>query len=201
MKKLMTLVLAVICAVSLFGCAAAGYENENQTPNAQQENLLTNNENAPTETTENQDTTTEEVTNIQELPLTIVSNEKTITPYFHLVNSKEWDGEFFVIGDGVDLSSVLEELETEGRIPRVEYSHDFGVVLGDGVTVTHILLYNDAFEQLNTVWDISDLSKLNAGHYYVGIVVRQDGDYIAEANEKESVGFACVVRLTIKPTA
>ena len=134
----------------------------------------------------------------EESPLVIVSNGENISPYLHLVNSKIWDGQYFITADGAELSPRLEELETNGYIPHVEYSHDFGVVLADGVTVTHILLYNDAFEQLDTVWGISDLSKLNAGHYYIGIVVRQDGDYIAEANEYEGVGLAGVVRLIIK---
>ena len=144
------------------------------------------------------DTTTEEVTNNQELPLTIVSNEKTIIPYFHLVNSKTWDGEYFVIGDGVDLSAVLDELEADERIPRVEYSQDFDVVLGDGVRITHILLFDETFNQLDMIWNLADLSQLGAGNYYIGIVIGQEGDYIAEVNEKESVGWACVVQLTIK---
>lgn len=55
MKKLMALVLAVVCVVSLFGCAAAGHENEIQTPNAPQEDLLANNRNTSSETTENPD--------------------------------------------------------------------------------------------------------------------------------------------------
>ena len=297
MKKLMTLVLAVVCVVSLFGCAAAGHENEIQTHNAPQEDLLANNRNTPTETIENpnttdgenkdlseipgasvhvvdiwdqtakepiacasalekfwedetneyyfaciksdyvmvmdstgriidvvtaleeglitvedldtycigyaakpksSDTTTEEVTNNQELPLTIVSNEKTIIPYFHLANSKTWDGEYFVVGDGVDLSAVLEELEADERIPRVEYSQDFDVVLGDGVRITHILLFDETFNQLDMIWNLADLSQLDAGNYYIGIVIGQEGDYIAEANEKESVSWACVVQLTIK---
>lgn len=297
MKKLMTLVLAVVCVVSLFGCAAAGHENEIQTPNAPQEDLLANNRNTPTETTENPnttngenkdlseipgakvhvvdiwdqtakepifcasalekfwedetneyyfaciksdyimvmdstgrivdvvtaleeglitvedldtycigytakpkspDTTTEEVTNDQELPLTIVSNEKTIIPYFHFAFSGEWNGTGFISADGSDLISVLEDLETDGLIPCLEYSQDFDVILGDGVTTQHILLFDEAFNQLDTIWDIADLSKLDAGNYYVGMIATKEGKYIEEVNMHEYVGWACVVQLTIK---
>ena len=53
MKKLIAFVLAFVCIVSLFGCVAAGRENETQKPNTVQESLLDTNGNAPTEPSDN----------------------------------------------------------------------------------------------------------------------------------------------------
>ena len=55
MKKVMILLLAVICAVSLFGFAASGQKNE--TPDTEQENIPDNKENTAAETTAPPDTT------------------------------------------------------------------------------------------------------------------------------------------------
>ena len=133
----------------------------------------------------------------QESPLLIISNGKNVTPYLHFAYSAEWDGNDFIYADGADLTSVIEELEADGLIPRVEYSQAFDVVLGEGVTIDHILLFDEAFNQLDMIWDIADLSKLDTGNYYVGIVATKEGNYIEEVNEQEYVGWACVVRLLV----
>lgn len=136
-------------------------------------------------------------TDIQEPPLTITSNSESVTPYLHFAYSRDWDENGFTYSDGAELITVLAELEADGCIPRLEYSHDFDVVLGEDVTISHILLYDETFHPLDMIWDIADLSKLDAGNYYIGIVATKDGKYIEEANETEYVGWACVVRLQV----
>ena len=144
-------------------------------------------------------TASDEMADNQQLPLTIVSNGDNVAPYLYFAYSGEWVGNGFICADGVELLSVLEELEGAGRIPHVEYSRNFNVVLGDGVTTKEILLFDEAFNRLDTIWDFGDLSKLDAGNYYVGIVANKEGDYIEEVNRNEYTGWICVVRLFVNP--
>ncbi len=142
-------------------------------------------------------TPTEAITVEQEQPLTIVSNGEKITPFLHFAYSGSWNGTGFLCADGEDVGAVLPQLETDGQIPRAEYSGDFDVVLGDNATISHILLFDENFNPLDTAWNIADLSNLATGNYYVGIVVNEEGDYIEKANEKEYTGWVGVVRLSV----
>ena len=143
-------------------------------------------------------TPTEAITVEQEQTLTIVSNGEKIKPYLHFAYSGSWNGTGFLCADGEDVGAVLPQLETDGQIPRAEYSGDFDVVLGDNATISHILLFDENFNPLDTAWNIADLSNLPAGNYYVGIVVNEEGDYIEKANEKEYTGWVGVVRLSVE---
>jgi len=186
-KRLGTFVLALTFVFGFLGCSSSGANNLTE----------------PTDETvyihEHTITTIapEAITVDQAPPLTIASNGESITPYLHFAFSGEWNGTGFISADGSDLISVLEDLETDGLIPCLEYSQDFDVILGDGVTTQHILLFDEAFNQLDTIWDIADLSKLDAGNYYVGMIATKEGKYIEEVNMHEYVGWACVVRLLI----
>jgi len=133
----------------------------------------------------------------REPPLTIVSNGENILPYLHHANSGFWDGKGFLCADGIPVGAVLPKLESEGHIPYGEYSRDFRVLLEDNARITHILLFDEKFEQLDTIWDVGELSKLETGNYYVGIAVNVEGDYIKEVDRNEYTGWVCVVRLYI----
>lgn len=173
MKQLVAFVFALIFVLGCIGCSNSGANNLTE----------------PTDETVCIDAYAP--------PLTISSNGEIITPYFHFAFSGEWNGTDFLCTDGSDLISDLEDLEADGVIPRSNYSQDFDVILREGVTTQHILLFDEAFNPLDTIWDIADLSKLDAGIYYVGIIATKEGKYIEEANENEYVGWACVVRLLV----
>ena len=141
--------------------------------------------------------TTPDETAKQEPPLTIVSRGEVISPYLHHAYSEFWDGKGFLCADGIPVGEVLPQLESEGGIPRGEYSRDFRVLLGDNARITHILLFDEKFDPLDTIWDIGELSKLKDGNYYVGIVVNKEGEYIQEVGRNECAGWVCVVRLLV----
>ena len=148
------------------------------------------------ESDQNAETTPDE-TGKQEPPLTIASKGEAISPYLHRAYSGFWDGKGFLCADGIPVGAVLPQLESEGCIPHGEYSRDFHVLLGDNVQITHILLFDEKFDPLDTVWDIEELSKLETGNYYVGIVVSKEGEYIQEVDRNEYTGWVCVVRLFV----
>ena len=134
-------------------------------------------------------------TDAEESPLTLIANGESIFPYQHFAYSGGWDGIGFVCADGLPLVDELEGLVAEALIPCVNYSQDFNVILGESVTTRDILLFDEAFNQLDTLSDISDLSKLEAGIYYVGIVTVKEGQYIEEVDQHEYTGWTCVFQL------
>ena len=134
-------------------------------------------------------------------PITIVSNGEKITPYFHFAYSGNWDGTHFLCGDGIYVGSILPQLASDGLIPCGEYSGDFHVVLGENARISDVLVFDENFNSLDDLWDISHLSMLKEGNYYVGIVVYIEGDYIEEVNRNEYTGRVCVFQLSVKPDA
>ena len=135
-----------------------------------------------------------------EQPITIIANDENVFPYSHFLYSGSWDGNGFLCADGVDLLSKLPQLISNGVIPQIHYSDDFKVLLEDSVTLRHILLYDENFNQLDTILNVSDLSSLDAGEYYVGFVVNWQGAYIEAAQQNEYIGWACTLKLVINDT-
>ena len=68
MKKLIALVLALVCALCIFGCAKTQQEDRTQEPNTEQGNIPDNKENTSTETTVITDAAEEETKNLSEIP-------------------------------------------------------------------------------------------------------------------------------------
>ena len=132
-----------------------------------------------------------------EYPITITANDESIIPYRHFLYSGSWDGNGFLCADGVDLLSKLPQLKTDGVIPQIHYSDDFKVLLEDSVTLQRILLYDGNFNQLDSLMNVSDLSMLDAGEYYVGFVVNWQGAYIEAAQQNEYIGWACTLKLIV----
>ncbi len=68
MKKLIALVLALVCALCIFGCAKTQQEDRTQEPNTEQGNIPDNKENTSTEITVTTDAAEEETKNLSEIP-------------------------------------------------------------------------------------------------------------------------------------
>ena len=131
-------------------------------------------------------------------PIKITSGESSIYPYPHFKYSEDWTGEGFLCADGVPVGMTLSEFLAEDLLPAVPYSDDFAVTYAENVTFRSINLYNTAFELLGNLFDFADLSTLEAGEYYLGIVVNEQGAYIEEAKQYECTGWECLFRLIVK---
>ena len=57
--------------------------------------------------------------------------------------------------------------------------------------MSHILVYDKDFNQMETMYDFANIMKLKEGTYYIGVVVNEQGKFIDEANEYENNGWAC----------
>ena len=132
--------------------------------------------------------------------LIITVNGERVSPYQYVVYSKRWrlDGGF-LFADGVELDSFqLQDLAKNGQIPQIAYGEDLEAELDKNATIREITLYDNQFNRLDGLWELSDLSQLDAGEYYVAVRVNQLGDYIREAKEHEYVGKDCVFRLIVE---
>lgn len=130
--------------------------------------------------------------------LTVTADGESIHPYQHFLYSEHWDGEYFVSADGVSLTMKLSRLVEEGLIPQLNYAEDItAVVSRDNAEIKGISLYDSKFEQLEGIWDISDLSGLDDGEYYVGINVNKQGEYIKKKKKHECSGYAFVFKLCV----
>jgi len=130
-----------------------------------------------------------------ETPVTVTSSGKTAFPYPHTENGGSWNGSSFLCMDAVRLWEVLPELERDGMIPQVFFNEDIKITFGEDVTFNCIYLYDNKFQQLGLLDDISELSDLKHGEYYVGINVTRTGEYIEEIKKSEYVGMTCAFRL------
>ena len=133
-----------------------------------------------------------------ECPIEITSCGETIQPYLHFAYSAEWTGDGFLAADGAAAEAVLPEAVEKGELPQLNYGEDFRVVLADnGEMSTYLLLFDSQCNRLEDLESVSDFAALDAGEYFVGMVVTVEGEYIAEAGENEYTGWLCLFQLTV----
>jgi hypothetical protein len=130
--------------------------------------------------------------------VTVSSGERTVNPYLHFAYSADWTGDGFLCADGAPVDGELKEWSEASFLPEIVWSEDFTVTYADGVKFTHIIVFNEAREQQNHLYDLSDLAALSSGKYYIGVVVCQEGQYIEQAKESEYTGWACLFKLIIE---
>lgn len=132
-------------------------------------------------------------------PFEISIDGKTIEPYFHLAFSGVWDGENFVYADGTNWASELAAHVKPGSFPITTITADskLDITLAPNTLLQYFLVLDTHFNPLETVYDI-DLSNLQAGEYWVGLLVNQQGEYIEQANEFEYTGWIGAFRLNME---
>lgn len=133
----------------------------------------------------------------EEYLLTVTAGGESILPYQHFLYSGQWDGEYFVCADGVNLTTELQRLDEEDLIPQLNYSEDFEAISENGAELGYVMLYDSKYKELEELQNISKLSELDKGEYYVGIAVNKEGKYIEEAKKNEYIGYICVFKLSV----
>ena len=129
--------------------------------------------------------------------LTVTAGGESIRPYQHFLNSGHWDGEHFVCADGVSLTAELQRLDEAELIPQLNYTEDFEAISENGEELGYVVLYDSKYKELERLQNVSELSELDSGDYYVGIVVNKEGEYIEEAKKNEYIGYTCVFKLSV----
>ena len=121
-----------------------------------------------------------------------------IHPFWHFAYSEHWAEDGFLCADGTPAGGELKEWSEESSLPEIEWSEDFTVTYADGVDFQYIMVFNEAREQQDHLFAGSDLSELDSGRYYIGIVVSQQGQYIEQAKQAECTGWVCLFKLVVE---
>ena len=130
--------------------------------------------------------------------ITVHSGRDSIEPYMHFSYSSTWMGDGFLEADGTPLQWELSELAGAGALPALTYAEDFSVTYAENVRFSQILLFSDETTRLDTLYDVNDLSTLDAGFYYAGIAIDVQGNHIAEADAYEHSGWVCAFILRVE---
>ena len=132
-------------------------------------------------------------------PFTISIDGKAIEPYIYLAFSAEWVGESFLCADGPDPASELAAHVKPGSFPvtSITANSKLDVTLAPNTTLQHFLVLDTQLNPLKTVYEM-DLSSLQAGEYWVCLLVNQQGEYIAQADEFEYKGWIGAFRLNVE---
>ena len=130
--------------------------------------------------------------------ISVTSEGSMIHPFLHFAYSEHWAEDGFLCADGTPAGGELKEWSEESSLPEIEWSEDFTVTYADGVDFQYIMVFNEAREQQDHLFAVSDLSELDSGRYYIGIVVSQKGQYIEQAKQAECTGWVCLLKLVVE---
>lgn len=135
------------------------------------------------------------------LLVSIVSDEITTVPYQRFSWDTLWRDNTWIATDALQLICVLPEIAQE--LPIINYHNDFSVQYEEGVSFSHMMVYDDSFEYLHHIATyskidyLSYLKTLPEGTYYIGIAVSKQGKYIASEKQYEYHGYECVFKLVV----
>ena len=100
--------------------------------------------------------------------ISVTSEGSMIHPFLHFAYSEHWAEDGFLCADGTPAGGELKEWSEESSLPEIEWSEDFTVTYADGVDFQYIMVFNEAREQQDHLFAVSDLSELDSGRYYIG---------------------------------
>ena len=131
-------------------------------------------------------------------PITVRSSGKTIHPFLSFAYSETWTENGFLCVDGGLALNELTEWSEATYLPALVYSEDFTISYADKVSFRYVIPFDESKNQMDHLYDITELENLDPGRYFIGIVVNQEGDYIEQAKQSECTGWTCLFRLTVE---
>ena len=132
-------------------------------------------------------------------PLTVISGGETVKPYIHFAYSSEWTGEGFLAADGTQLQEELAVLADKPKaLPELKYSQNIDFDYAPFVTFVRMQIFDENYEEVKSTENLDELGRLEAGKYYIGILVNERGRFIEEADQYEYSGNICVFCLMVE---
>lgn len=128
----------------------------------------------------------------------VQSAGSTIQPVLSFAYSEKWTKNGFLCVDGGPVLNELTEWSEATYLPALVYSEDFTVSYADKVSFRYVIPFDESKNQMDHLYDITELENLDPGRYFIGIVVNQEGDYIEQAKQSECTGWTCLFRLTVE---
>ena len=133
----------------------------------------------------------------KEQPLAVaVTAGAEIPLYENFLWEEKWTENGWLSADGMSVSFQFERIC--GEFPEVTYGEDFEISCAVGVVVSHVSVYNEAFEGIhNNIGNLQILEELSEGVYYLVVDVKKQGEYIESENKHEMKGFECICKLVV----
>jgi len=135
----------------------------------------------------------------------VTAGGKTIGPYMQVLSTAEWvdheDAIDFQYGDAFFSVERLKELINDRKIPKFAYEEDISISFENNVELENVTVYlidEKGETEQKKFSDISQLSSLSKGNYYVGINFTEWGDYIEKIQKKEHNIWSGLFQLTVK---
>lgn len=123
----------------------------------------------------------------------VTTSSDQIEPYMHLESSTESTKKGMLNADFESFFYILPNVAAD--LPKLIYAEDIDVLCSGSLSFIGVSVYNEAYERINfnETWDV--ISGLQKGTYYVGVRVRQEGEYVKKWNANESRTFECGFKL------
>jgi hypothetical protein len=134
--------------------------------------------------------------------MTITSNGETSLPYLHWAWDSSWTGIGWIAADAMQLDYTLKDIAQD--LPTVSYHDDFAMKYEEGVSFSHMIVYDADYSFISHLADYDEvdhltyLKELPKGIYYVAISVVKQRRYIETESKYEYSGFDCVFKLAVK---
>ena len=133
--------------------------------------------------------------------ISITSNRETTLPYLYWAWDSSWTSDGWLAADALQLIYSLPD--TAQELPTISYYEDFALQYEEGVSCSHMLVFDANFKQLSHVANYDDvnhltyLKELPEGTYYVCIAVVKQGLYIEPESKYEHSGIDCIFKLVV----
>ncbi len=132
--------------------------------------------------------------NTEEEPFRLLCNGEEQKPYIHYLSSKQWGGEGWLCGDGKNLEDNLSVVEKELTV--LTFEEDLELELGENAELIQIAVLDTDLEAVVAGEDLSLLSELPVGNYYLTFLVTERGQYISEGQDYEMNTNQYIYKLT-----
>jgi len=133
----------------------------------------------------------------EKTPLAAMMTGGTEIPlYENFLWSSKWTEDGWLSADGMSVNFQFELIR--GEFPEVTYGKDLEISCAEGATVSHLSVYDEAFEEINgNSGNLQILEELPEGIYYLVFNVKKQGEYIESENKHEMNGFECICKLVV----
>lgn len=128
--------------------------------------------------------------------LSVRANGETIAAHELFLSALSWSGRGWLAADGAPAEHHLPTVAAS--LPTITMADDFSLEYRDNCSFYFMRVYNEAYERiLPELTEPEALKTLQAGTYYISIVVKLQGDYIETEKKYESSTYSCVFKLSV----
>lgn len=124
--------------------------------------------------------------------VTLECGGEKVVPYFHVNYGTDYS-EGGIIYDGTDIEyGIRDNLD---KIPEVIYSPEISISLNKNTRFREIVVYTEDFVRYEEYSSLEELSDLDSGIYYVGVLVSTYYEYYEEYDDYSYTGFTALFRM------